>query len=249
MAAIAAGRGGGATSAPPAAQNTPPSKSFEQTVSNRSSSTSSDNGSSAGASSAGGDARTRNAAVTSARDGPNGSGGNKENGNSGGTGSNGHADTNGAASAAADAIVPGISAATTAARTALESTWSAYQTVTDTADEIAKLNGDGDQVVLSATLESKGKIGFGAKGRYGYDITMQQVGDSQTPGIADDSNVQYDVTFNKNLARRRQLRTARAVCRRRGGAECSQRGQRDHALRDPGRGDGGGAHSTAHGAC
>ena len=103
------------------------------------------------------------------------------------------------ASAAAEAVVPGISAATTAARTAIESTWTAYETVTNTADEIEKLNSDGDQVVLSATLEGKGKIGVGAKGRYGYDITVQQVGNSQTPGVADDANVQYEVSFSKNL--------------------------------------------------
>ena len=103
------------------------------------------------------------------------------------------------ASAVADTVVPGISAATTAARSAIESTWTAYETVTNTAGEIDQLNSDGDQVVLSATLEGKGKIGFGAKGRYGYDMTVQQVGNSQTPGVVDDASVQYEVSFSKNL--------------------------------------------------
>ena len=114
-------------------------------------------------------------------------------------GSIGEPESDDPASAAAESVVPDISAATTAARTAIEATWTAYETVTNTAIEIEKLNSDGDQIVLSATLEGKGKIGVGAKGRYGYDIVVQQVGNSKTPGVANDGNVQYHVSFSKNL--------------------------------------------------
>ena len=176
MVEITAGGGAALSASSVAPQDEPSSAAFDDSLSTRDGSS----GSTSGASSA-----SSGAAGTSL---PDGSGGDSDGDDAATT-----------ASAAAEAVVPGISAATTAARTAIESTWTAYETVTNTADEIEKLNSDGDQVVLSATLEGKGKIGVGAKGRYGYDITVQQVGNSQTPGVADDANVQYEVSFSKNL--------------------------------------------------
>lgn len=72
---------------------------------------------------------------------------------------------------------------------------------------IEGLNSDGDQLVLSLTAEAKGQvpvpiggvpIGIGAKGQYGYDITVRQVGDAPAPG-QNGEQPSYDVTFDKNL--------------------------------------------------
>ncbi|GLS46833.1 hypothetical protein GCM10007884_48300 [Methylobacterium brachythecii] len=83
--------------------------------------------------------------------------------------------------------------------------------VADPGAEIGKLNSDGDQVVMSGTLEGKlvvpiEGVPVGAKAQYGYNITVQQVGgaapaDPAQPGPnpAPAKPAQYDVTFDKNL--------------------------------------------------
>jgi hypothetical protein len=77
----------------------------------------------------------------------------------------------------------------------------------DPAQQIGQLNSDGDQVVISMTAEAKGQIpvpignlpvGIGAKGQYGYDITVSQVGDAPQAG-QNGTQPTYDVTFDKNL--------------------------------------------------
>ena len=81
----------------------------------------------------------------------------------------------------------------------LENTGEAVNTIVNPSEEIAKLNSDGDQVVMSMTAEGKLQVpvpvgdvpvGAGGKGQYGYGITVAQVGDQ---------NPVYDVTFDKNL--------------------------------------------------
>lgn len=81
----------------------------------------------------------------------------------------------------------------------IENSGQAVETIVNPADQIARLNSDGDQVVMSMTAEGKLQvpipvgnvpIGIGGKGQYGYDITVQQAGDQ---------NPTYDVTFDKNL--------------------------------------------------
>lgn len=78
----------------------------------------------------------------------------------------------------------------------------AANTLVNPGDEINKLNSDGDQVVMSMTAEGKlqvplGRIpvGVGAKGQYGYDITVAQRGD----GGEGQPAPSYDVTFDKRL--------------------------------------------------
>ncbi len=82
----------------------------------------------------------------------------------------------------------------------VEPVWNA---VTDPAAEIAKLNSDGDAVVMRMTGEGKLQVpvpvgnvilGVGTKEQYGYRITVEQVGDT-----APDQSPQYEVTFDKHL--------------------------------------------------
>lgn len=86
-------------------------------------------------------------------------------------------------------------------------TLQAVNTVTDPAEEIAKLNSDGDRVVLSLTGEGKLQlpvpvgnvpVGVGVKGQYGYGITIEQAGETPNPGTNDEPPV-YNVIFDKNL--------------------------------------------------
>lgn len=78
----------------------------------------------------------------------------------------------------------------------------AANTLVNPQDEIAKLDSDGDQVVMSMTAEGKLQIplaripvGAGVKGQYGYDITVARRGD----GGAGQPAPSYDVTFDKRL--------------------------------------------------
>jgi hypothetical protein len=89
--------------------------------------------------------------------------------------------------------------ATDAASAAAEEVVDTTMTPVDPVRAINQLNSDGDRVVIAGTLEAKAMVGVGGKGQYGYGITVQQSGDSQTPGVADDAKVQYDVTFDKKL--------------------------------------------------
>lgn len=80
------------------------------------------------------------------------------------------------------------------------------QDVLDPSQAIADLNSDGDRAVLGVTLETKTIVplprvppGTGLKTKNDYQIVVQQVGDSQTPGVADDEHVQYEVTFGKGF--------------------------------------------------
>src|SRR5262245_33397199 len=84
----------------------------------------------------------------------------------------------------------------------IRETGDAVNTLLNPGDEINKLNSDGDRVVMSMTGEGKLQIpavrlpiGIGAKGQYGYDITVTQVGDATQGGRPPT----YDVTFDKNL--------------------------------------------------
>ncbi len=88
-----------------------------------------------------------------------------------------------------------------------ERTGEGVNTAIQPADEIAKLNSDGDQVVMSMTGEGKLQLpipvgdvplGIGVKGQYGYQITVQQVGDAPAAG-ENGAPPAYDVTFDKNL--------------------------------------------------
>ncbi|NJN45870.1 MAG: LysM peptidoglycan-binding domain-containing protein [Candidatus Competibacteraceae bacterium] len=81
-----------------------------------------------------------------------------------------------------------------------------FNDVLDPDQAIADLNSDGDRAVLGLTLETKTTVplphvppGTGLKTQNGYQVVVEQVGDSQTPGVVDDANVQYEVTFGKNL--------------------------------------------------
>jgi hypothetical protein len=99
-------------------------------------------------------------------------------------------------------VIPASEAAQTAITAAgdlVQETLEAVDTFADPADKIAQLNSDGDQVVMTALAQVEGQVVGGLKLRYGYDITVQQVGDSQTPGVVDDPNVDYQVSFNKRL--------------------------------------------------
>lgn len=87
----------------------------------------------------------------------------------------------------------------------IDQTSGAVRTIADPATEIGKLNSDGDQVVMSMTGEGKLQvptvrlpIAIGGKAQYGYDITVQQVGDTPQAG-ATGRPPTYDVTFDKNL--------------------------------------------------
>jgi hypothetical protein len=75
----------------------------------------------------------------------------------------------------------------------------AVETFADPDEKIAQLNSDGDQVVMKAYTQAEGQFVGGLKMRYGYDLTIQQVGDIQAQGGADDDNVNYQVSFNKRL--------------------------------------------------
>ncbi|MEE4379300.1 MAG: LysM peptidoglycan-binding domain-containing protein [Candidatus Competibacteraceae bacterium] len=81
-----------------------------------------------------------------------------------------------------------------------------FQDVLDPDQAIADLNSDGDRAVFGLTLETKTTVplphvppGTGLKTQNGYQIVVEQVGDSQTPGVVEDTNVQYEVTFGKKL--------------------------------------------------
>jgi hypothetical protein len=87
----------------------------------------------------------------------------------------------------------------TTAQDLVRETLIAVQTFANPAEKIAELNSDGDQVVMKASAQVKGKIVAGATLQYGYDIKIEQVGDSQTAGVADDANVQYQVSFDKRI--------------------------------------------------
>ncbi|KAI95292.1 hypothetical protein T281_06155 [Rhodomicrobium udaipurense JA643] len=79
----------------------------------------------------------------------------------------------------------------------------AGKTISDPESQIARLNTDGDQLVMAMTAEGKLQlpiegVPIGVKGQYGFSITVKQVGDEP----AADNNGQkphYDVTFDKNL--------------------------------------------------
>ncbi len=88
-----------------------------------------------------------------------------------------------------------------------EQTGEGVNTAIHPADEIAKLNSDGDQVVMSMTGEGKLQLpipvgdvplGIGVKSQYGYQITVQQVGDAPAAGETG-APPAYDVAFDKNL--------------------------------------------------
>ncbi|MGQ4274910.1 DUF6973 domain-containing protein [Terrihabitans sp. B22-R8] len=78
----------------------------------------------------------------------------------------------------------------------------AVNTIVDPADEIARLDSDGDQVTMNITAEGKAQIplaripvGVGVKGQYGFDIGVTRNGD----GGEGQAAPTYDVTFNKRL--------------------------------------------------
>lgn len=83
----------------------------------------------------------------------------------------------------------------------------AVNAITDPAAEIAKLNSDGDTVVMRMTGGSKLQlpvpvegliVGVGNKSLYGYRVTVEQVGDSPAPGT-NGAPPSYEVTFDKHL--------------------------------------------------
>ena len=73
----------------------------------------------------------------------------------------------------------------------------------DTKGAIDKLNSDGDQAVMrltgeaSLSLPTPWKFNATGKAQYGFEATVQQVGDP--PAKPGDAPPQYDVTFSKNL--------------------------------------------------
>jgi Bacterial SH3 domain/LysM domain len=78
----------------------------------------------------------------------------------------------------------------------------------DPASEIARLNSDGDRVMMTVTGEGKiaalvpeAGVQLGVKGQYGYQIAVQQKGGAQPNGQlpADGKPPQYEVTFSKRL--------------------------------------------------
>ena len=104
----------------------------------------------------------------------------------------GRQQASGAVSDAAQSVV-------STAENLVHETMEAVEAFADPAEKIAQLNSDGDQVVMTALAQVEGQVVAGLKLRYGYDIKIEQLGDSQTQGVVDDANVQYQVSFNKRL--------------------------------------------------